>query len=84
MFSPARYHAMMSARHDLYTVGQLEQQFGLVVARCRRCSNRKLFYATELSQQTGPQRILWNLRFRCQNCGYSRIDVHPYIPLRVR
>ncbi|PYT24950.1 MAG: hypothetical protein DMG57_26880 [Acidobacteria bacterium] len=74
----------MSARLDLFTVEQLARQHGIVVAYCRRCSNRKLFYATELSARSGPHKVLWNLRFRCSNCGHRLIDVHPYVPMNVR
>ena len=74
----------MSARLDLFSVEQLERQHGLLVVYCRRCSNRSMFYAAELSQRYGKQKVLWNLRFRCSNCGHRRPDIHPYVPLNVR
>ncbi len=74
----------MSARLDYFTLAELEQLHGIVVAHCRRCRNRKMFYASELSLKVQPRRTLWNLRFKCSNCGHKQIDFHAYVPLSVR
>lgn len=71
-------------RRDYYRLGELEQAHGILIAHCRRCSNRKMFYATELALKIKPKRILWNLRFKCSNCGSRRVDFHPYVPLNMR
>jgi hypothetical protein len=74
----------MSARYELYDLGRLERQNGVICVYCRRCSNRRFFYASELSHRAGIRKVIWNLQFKCTNCGYRRIDIQAYVPLNVR